>query len=263
MVGLCTVVRAVVNSPADSCNWPMRRVALFAKFRVDCTMRNPLQVIFLLSFSMLFVGCSIQKRTLMPGYHIERVGGQGLHASEAASSASVEALEEMQWAMAGTLPHDLPAAAFNATPYGIHNPAQVSRIRPISPKRIAAETSTAELVEPMPWDETYQEQKLLGNIALVALVLSALLLATGAPVLLIRAAQVSGIVAFILNRRKRKEALDIKELNGYDVTEERKQFRTSNRLLGGAVFATAIAYIVLLIMLVSAFIAFWDSLFSW
>ena len=29
----------------------------------------------------------------------------------------------------------------------------------------------------------------------------------------------SGIVAFILNRRKRKEVLDIKELNGYDVTE--------------------------------------------
>ena len=49
-------------------------------------------------------------------------------------------------------------------------------------------------------NETY---RLLGNIALVALVLSALLLATGAPVLLIRAAQVSGIVAFILNRRKR------------------------------------------------------------
>lgn len=48
----------------------------------------------------------------MPGYHIERVGGQGLHASEAAPSASVEALEEMQWAMAGTLPHDLPAAAW-------------------------------------------------------------------------------------------------------------------------------------------------------
>ncbi|HBE11941.1 MAG TPA: hypothetical protein DCY76_05845 [Flavobacteriales bacterium] len=258
MVGLRTVAGTVVNSPADSCIWPLRRVALFAKFRVDCTMRNPLQVIFLLLFSMLFVGCSIQKRTLMPGYHIERVGGQGLHASEAAPSASVEALEEMQWAMAGTLPHDLPAAALNSRPYGIHNPAQVSRIRPISPKRIAAETSTAELVEPMPWDETYQEQKLLGNIALVALVLSVLLLATGAPVLLIRAAQVSGIVAFILNRRKRKEVLDIKELNGYDVTEERKQFRTSNRLLGGAAFVVILASIALSILAVLAFIALID-----
>ena len=226
-------------------------------------MRNPLQVIFLLLFSMLFVGCSIQKRTLMPGYHVERAGGQGLHASEAAPSVSVEALEEMQWAMAGTLPHDLPAAALNATPYGMHNPVQLSRIRPISPKRIAAGTSTAKLVEPMPWDETYQEQKLLGNIALLALVLYALLLATSAPVLLIRAAQVSGIVAFILNRRKRKEVLDIKELNGYDVTEERKQFRTSNRLLGGAAFVVILASIALSILAVLAFIAFIDGLFSW
>ena len=226
-------------------------------------MQNPLQIIVPLVFSMLFVGCSIQKRTLMSGYHIERVGGQGLHASAASPSASVEALEEMQWAMAGTLSHDLPAAALNATPYGMHNPVQVSRIRPISPKRIAAGTSTAELVEPMPWDETYQEQKLLGNIALVALVLSALLPATGAPVLLIRAAQVSGIVAFILNRRKRREVLDIKELYGYDVTEERKQFIRSNRLLGGAAFVVILASIALSILVVLALIAFIDGLFSW
>ena len=226
-------------------------------------MQNPLHIIALLVFSMLFVGCSIQKRTLMPGYHIERVGGQGLHASVAAPSASVEALEEMQWAMAGTLPHDLPAAALNATPYGMNNSVQVSQIRPISPKRIAAGTSTAELVEPMPWDETYQHQKLFGNIALGAFVLSALLLATSAPLLLVRAVLVSGIVAFILNRRKRREVLDIKELNGYDVTEERKQFRKSNRLLGGAAFVVILAYIALSIVVVLAFIAFIDALFSW
>lgn len=73
----------------------------------------------------------------------------------------------------------------------------------------------------------------------------------------------SGIVAFILNRRKRKEVLDIKELNGYDVTEERKQFRTSNRLLGGAAFVEILASIALSILAVLAFIAFIDGLFSW
>lgn len=73
----------------------------------------------------------------------------------------------------------------------------------------------------------------------------------------------SGIVAFILNRRKRKEVLDIKELNGYDVTEERKQFRTSNRLLGGAAFVVILASIALSILAVLAFIAFIDGLFSW
>lgn len=73
----------------------------------------------------------------------------------------------------------------------------------------------------------------------------------------------SGIVAFILNRRNRKEVLDIKERNGYDVTEERKQFRKSNRLLGGAAFVVILASIALSILLVLAFIAFIDGLFSW
>ena len=103
----------------------------------------------------------------------------------------------------------------------------------------------------------------------------------------------SGIVAFILNRRKHwkkcngrndlpaaalnstpygmhnpvqvSRMLDIKELlgNGYDVTEERKQFRKSNRLLGGAAFVVILASIALSILAVLAFIAFIDGLFSW
>ena len=225
-------------------------------------MQNPLQIIVPLVFSMLFVGCSIQKRTLMTGYYIERVGGQGLQSSETTPSASVEALEEMQWAMAGTLPHDLPAAALNETPYGVHNPVHAREVRPIPPKRIEVSTSTAELVDFTPWDETYQHQKLFGNIALGAFVLSALLLATSAPLLLVRAVLVSGIVAFILNRRKRREVLDIKELYGYDVTEERKQFIRSNRLLGGAAFVVILTYIVLAILVVLAVISLIEGLFG-
>ena len=211
---------------------------------------------------MLIVGCSIQKRTLMPGYYIERVGGQGLHSSETTPSVSVEALEEMQWAMAGTLPYDLPTAALNETPYGVHNPVHAREVCPIPPKRIEVSTSTAELVDSTPWDETYQHQKLFGNIALGAFVLSALLLAINAPLLLVRAVLVSGIVAFILNRRKRREVLDIKELNGYDVTEEREQFIRSNRLLGGAAFVLTLTYIVLAILIVLAVIAFFEGLFG-
>ena len=225
-------------------------------------MRNPLQFIVLLAVSMLIVGCSIQKRTLMPGYYIERVGGQGLYSSETTPSASVEALEEMQWAMAGTLPYDLPTAELNETPYGVHNPVHAREVLPIPCKRIEVSTSTAELMDSAPWDETYQHQKLFGNIALGAFVLSALLLATSAPLLLVRAALVSGIVAFILNRRKRREVLDIKELNGYDVTEERKQFIRSNRLLGGAAFVVILTYIVFAILIVLAVIAFFEGLFG-
>ena len=226
-------------------------------------MRNPLQFIVLLAVSMLIVGCSIQKRTLMPGYYIERVGGQGLYSSETTPSASVEALEEMQWAMAGTLPYDLPTAELNETPYGVHNPVHAREVLPIPCKRIEVCTSTAELMDSAPWDETYQHQKLFGNIALGAFVLSALLLATNAPLLMVRAALVSGIVAFILNRRKRKEVLDIKELNGYDVTEERKQFRKSNRLLGGAAFVVILASVALSTLALLSFIARIDGLFSW
>lgn len=271
MVYLPSIAGVVFNSRILSFNWPLRRVSLmskcvaacsFAKFRIDCAMRNPLQFIVLLSFSMLIVGCSIQKRSLMPGYYIERVGGQGQYSSETTPSASVEALEEMQWAMAGTLPYDLPTAELNETPYGVHNLVHAGEVRPIPPMPIKVSTSAAELADSAPWDETYQHQKLFGNIALGAFVLSVLLLATSAPLLLVRAVLVSGIVAFILNRRKRREVLDIKELNGYDVTEERKQFIRSNRLLGGAAFVVILTYIVLVILIVLAVIAFFEGLFG-
>ena len=55
--------------------------------------------------------------------------------------------------------------------------------------------------------------------------------------------------------------LDIKELNGYDVTEERVNQKI-NRLLGG-VYLVILASIALSILLVLAFIAFIDGLFSW
>jgi hypothetical protein len=223
-------------------------------------MRRFFQQSFLVMLFAALAGCSIQKRTLMPGYHLELTGTQN-SVSKAVNPR--DELDRLEWAVAGSLPNELPAAELTR-PVLLHSKAtHIAVTRSIPPKRVVVNPAPATLKEPTPWAEVYEEQKKLGNAALIAFGLAALLWATGAPAVAVTVAQVAGLIAFILNRRKRKEVIDIKEFHGFDVTEERRQFRTSNRLLGGAVFATVIAYIVLAILAVVAFIAFIESLFSW
>ena len=212
---------------------------------------------------MLFAalaGCSIQKRTLMPGYHVEW-GGTPNSVSMADSPASE--LDQLDGAVAGELPYELPAAELARPSLIRTHSSQMVQTRSVRPAVIPLDPVPTVLADPTPWAEAYEEQKKYGNFTLAALGLVVLLAASGASALILNAVFVAAVVSFVLNRRKRREVIDIKDLNGYDVTEERRQFRTTNRLLGGAVFATAIAYIVLVIMLVSAFIVFWESLFDW
>lgn len=223
-------------------------------------MRKFLQQTCMVMLFASLAGCSVQKRTLMPGYHVEW-GGTPISVSVVDSPTNES--DQLDGAVAGILSHELPAAALARPSLIRTNSRPLAHTRSIPPSVIPLDPVPTVLADPTPWAETYEEQKKYGNFTLAALGLVVLLAANGASALVINAALFAAAVSFILNRRKRREVIDIKELNGYDVTEERKQFRTTNRLLGGAVFATAIAYIVLLIMLVSAFIVFWESLFSW
>ena len=212
---------------------------------------------------MLFAalaGCSIQKRTLMPGYHLELTGTQN-SVSKAVNPR--DELDQLEWAVAGSLPNELPAAELTR-PALLHSKAtHMAKARSIPPKGIAVNPAPAALQEPTPWAEAYKEQQRYGNLALIAFGLAVLFASIGAPQMLIRAAGLAGISSFILNRRKRKEVIDIKEFNGYDVTEERRDFKTANRLLGGAAFVVIIGYIIVAILAALAFIALIEGLFSW
>lgn len=195
----------------------------------------------------------------MPGYHVE--WGRA-HNQLAKSDVPAGNLVQLERTEVGTLLLDLPAVELTQPMLVFGNSERFVRMRSIPPKEIPANPTQVGLADPTPWEETYEEQKLFGNIALGAFALSLLLAALAAPPVFIAVVEGAAVVSFILNRRKRREVIDIKELNGYDVTEERAQFRLSNRLLGGAVFVSILAYIVLMIVAVLAFIAFWESLFN-
>ena len=172
-------------------------------------------------------------------------------------------LAELEWAMAGSLPDELPDAELIRSPHGELYRVQVSKTEPILPKQINNPTPAVALADPTPWAEAYKEQQKYGNLALIAIGLAVLFASIGAPQMLIVAAGLAGIGSFILNRRKRKEVIDIKEFSGYDVTEERRDFKTTNRLLGGAAFVIIIGYIIVAILVALAFIALIEGLFSW
>lgn len=209
---------------------------------------------------LFFAGCSMQKRTLMPGYHVEWAGGQN---EPSVPHASPDELAQLEWALAGSLPNELPAAELTR-PALLHSKAtHMAKARSIPPKGIAVNPAPAALQEPTPWAEAYKEQQKYGNLALIAIGLAVLFASIGAPQMLIVAAGLAGISSFILNRRKRKEVIDIREFNGYDVTEERRNFKTTNRLLGGAAFVVIIGYIIVAILAALAIIALIEGLFSW
>ena len=218
------------------------------------------QMAFLGLIVAILAGCSLQKRTLMPGYHVEWGGRQNpIEASESPTS-KVACLKIQQ---VEQIPSQILAVGVSSTLKRDPISEKIAETPRIAPKAMLVSPAPAELQDPTPWDRAYEEQKKFGNLALGALGVAVLLYATGAPAVAVTLAQVTGLISFVLNRRKRREVIDLKELNGYDVTEERRQFRTGNRLLGGAVFATVIAYIVLAILTVLAFIAFIEAIFTW
>lgn len=223
-------------------------------------MLKHFQTALLSLFVAMLAGCSVQKRTLMPGYHVEWGVGQDPIERPVSSSTELAYLKTMQVEHISERRH---AVAVSPTAFGLRTSKQVVRMPLIPPKEVAVNPAPTEPQEPTPWAEAYEEQKKFGNTALGAIGLAVLLHAMGAPQVALIMALVVGVIAFFLNRRMRREVLDIKELNGYNVAEERRQFRTGNRLLGGAVFAAVIAYIVLAILTALALIALIEALFSW
>lgn len=215
----------------------------------------------ILSLSMtILAGCSVQKRTLMPGYYVE---WRGEHHSMEISDAPTEKLTSLNTTLVQPIPAQSLVFGVSPTAKKVHISKQIAEMPRIAPKAMLVSTAQAELQDPTPWARAYEAQKKFGNLALGAFGLAVLLQTTGAPQVAFIMALVVGVIAFFLNRRMRREVLDLKELNGYDVTEERRQFRTGNRLLGGAVFAAVIAYIALAIVTVLAFIAFIEAIFIW
>jgi hypothetical protein len=122
-------------------------------------------------------------------------------------------------------------------------PKVIPTIRHIPPHAIDHEWNAGQLIEPTPWAEAEKKQRLFGNIALVTFIANAFLLSSGLGAVV--------LVAFILNRRYRRQVLDIKAANGIDVTQERVRFNRTNRTIGIIYGALLLFGLVLTIVLLA------------
>ena len=224
--------------------------------------------VFFINFSgltllaLLAASCSIQKRTTLPGFHIERMHKASakaeLEPSRSATMKEMPPLHVENLTAAITEPFR-PVEHLNTSPL-----AQATTLHAIQPRVPDVDLVEPELLEPQPWDEAYRQQKFFGKLALGLLCLALGLLAAGAGHPL---AFVAYFVAQFVNRRKAKKVLDIKEAHGVDVEQERKRLKRSNIALGGAAFASvavavvvAVLTVLLFLLILGAIISFFPSL---
>lgn len=213
--------------------------------------------------ALLAASCSIQQRTVLPGFHIERMHKASakaeLRQSRSAMVREIPPLHVERLASEFTRPVLTVEQHLNTPPS-----AQVTTLHAIQPRMPDVDLVEPELLEPQPWDEAYRQQKFFGKLALGLLCLALGLLAAGMGHPL---AFVAYIVAQFVNRRKAKKVLDIKEAHGVDVEQERKRLKRSNIALGGAAFASvavavvvAVMTILLFLLILGAIVGFFTSL---
>ena len=186
------------------------------------------------------VGCSIQKRSLLPGYHIEWKKGAtsplSLDQTHVQHASTPNDIDDVYAAEASLSDEHLLASDMQPT-----FPSVIASLQHIPPSTIEREWESSQLVEPTPWAEAEKKQQRFGKIALGAFLAFAFLVAIDSPIAQLMSAL--GGYAYFLNRRYRKQVLDIKAANGIDVTQEREKFQRTNRT------TTIVAAVLLLLVL--------------
>ena len=206
-------------------------------------MRSFKVTLYCILITLMSAGCSIQKRSLLPGYHIEWRSG-------IATASSLDQTEiqnpsiETDFHEACVAEASLSGDRLLASEVQPSFPKVIPTIRHIPPHAIDRKWNAGQLIEPTPWAETEKKQRLFGNIALGTFLANALFLQS-------RGLMAVVLVAFILNRRYRRQVLDIKATNGIDVTQERERFHRTNRTIGIIYGALLLFGLILTIVLLA------------
>ena len=191
------------------------------------------------------VGCSIQKRSLLPGYHIEWKKG-------ATSSLSLDQKQVQHASIPNDIDDVYAAEASLSDEYLLASemqptfPSVIASLQHIPPSAIEREWKSRQLVEPTPWAEAEKKQQRFGKLALGAFLAFVFLMAISSPIAQLMSAL--GGYAYVRNRRYRKQVIDIKAANGIDVTQERERFQRTNRTIAivyGALLLLGLAILIL------------------
>lgn len=229
--------------------------------------RNTHLIVLIAVFSVL-QGCSIQKRTLLPGYHLERTSKASSPQVFDDALASIDYMESelaSEWDMMQVQNVD-EEYSLRSSESGFQSRSQkLIEIKRISPQMngLSWAPATLQLADTNPWDAAYKSQKTAGNLALIAFCASIFFIVAGVsnPMVVVLSL-LTTLVALVINRRKRKEVLDIQELEGIDVQEKRRHFRNTNNLIGGSVAFGAALITIFIISVIVAIASIFTSIFS-
>ena len=229
--------------------------------------RNTHLIVLIAVFSVL-QGCSIQKRTLLPGYHLERTSKASSPQVFDDALASIDYMESelaSEWDMMQVQNVD-EEYSLRSSESGFQSRSQkLIEIKRISPQMngLSWAPATLQLADTNPWDAAYKSQKTAGNLALIAFCASIFFIVAGVsnPMVVVLSL-LTTLVALVINRRKRKEVLDIQELEGIDVQEKRRHFRNTNKLIGGSIAFGAALITIFIISVIAAIASIFTSIFS-
>ena len=199
----------------------------------------------LIFLALLASGCSIQKRTVLPGFHIERMHKPSLETEwNSPSPQQVKGMTSLGCAL--TPPASPQRRIRVVTGLDVHPPQDMAMMRKILPKQVDVHSpqdmvsmpkalpkqidmnlEERDLQEPQPWEKEAKTQSLFGVISLVSLCLGAILLAMGTPNPL---PFLLAVVALVMKKIEANKVLDIMKTHGVDVGKTRLENRRESKM---------------------------------
>ena len=188
--------------------------------------------VFFIKFSgltllaLLAASCSIQKRTTLPGFHIERMHKASLNGEW--NSPSPQQVEGMTSLGCALMPPTSPQRWIRVgTGFDVHTPQDMAMMRRVLPKQVDVNLGERDLQEPQPWEKEAKTQSLFGVISLVSFCLGAILLAMGTPHPL---PFLLAMVALLMKKIQANKVLDIMKTHGVDVGKTRLENRRESKM---------------------------------
>ena len=190
-------------------------------------MRTLLTKFLVLTLMALFAtSCAIQKRTVLRGFHIERMHKASQDAEF--NSPSPRKMEGMTSLGCALTPPKSPQRWIRVgTGLDVQPPQDMASMPTVFPKRVNVNLGERELQEPQPWEKEAKTQSLFGLVSLLSFCLGAVLLATGTPHPL---PFLLAAVAFVMKKIQTNKVLDIMKTHGVDVGKTRLENRRESKM---------------------------------
>lgn len=185
--------------------------------------RRPMTLIFL---ALLASGCSIQKRTVLPGFHIERMHKASKDAEF--NSPCPRKMEGMTSLGCALTPPTSPQRWIRVgTGFDVHTPQDMAMMPRVLAQRVDMNLEEPDLQEPQPWEKEAKTQSLFGVVSLVSFCLGAVLMAMGTPHPL---PFLLAMVALLMKKIQANKVLEIMKTHGVDVGKTRLENRRESKM---------------------------------